>query len=157
MTARRSKPVQVKVTRMVAAPASRVYSVLADYRTGHPRILPRAFQDLTVEEGGRGEGTVIRFGMKSFGTVRRVRATVHEPEPGRILVERVLDDPPVETTFTVEAGGPDRSLVSIQTSWTPTGVRALVERILGPFLLRRVFAEELGNLERVAAEEEETG
>ena len=41
------------------APAAKVYEVLSDYQEGHPAILPRKyFIDLTVEEGGRGAGTV---------------------------------------------------------------------------------------------------
>jgi hypothetical protein len=31
-----------------------VYDTIADYHIGHPRILPRHFSGLTVEEGGIG-------------------------------------------------------------------------------------------------------
>lgn len=149
-----SRPVRIRATRLVAAPPGRVYSILADYRTGHPRILPPAFVSLTVEEGGRGAGTVIRFGMKSFGTVRWVRATVEEPEPGRVLLERVEANS-LQTTFTVDPGEPGHSHVTIETSWTPRGAGALLERLLAPTFLKRVYAEELGNLEKVATEDAE--
>lgn len=143
------RPVHVVATRLIPAPASLIYGILADYRTGHPRILPRAFAGLTVEQGGRGAGTVIRFGMRSFGTVQWARAIVEEPEPGRVLVER-LEDRPVTTAFTVDPRGQDHARVTIETSWTPRGRGALVERLVAPVLLKRVYAEELRNLERVA-------
>lgn len=146
----RTKSVHAEVTRTLAAPADRVYAILADYRSGHPRILPKGIEELTVEEGGHGAGTVIRFGLRSFGILRWVRAAVDEPEPGRVLVERILDDPVVETAFTVERIGPDRSSVRIETTWTPEGHRGLIERLLGPLMLRRAYAEELTKLEEVA-------
>jgi hypothetical protein len=144
-------PVRVTATGLVGAPPSRVYGILADYRDGHPRILPRAFEGLTVEQGGRGAGTIIRFGMRSFGAVKWARAAVDEPEPGRVLVER-LEDGSVETSFTVDPSGPDHARVTIATSWTPRGRGALLERLLGPLLLKRVYAEELRNLDRVAGQ-----
>jgi len=46
----------------VNAPAQRVYDMIADYRNGHPRIIPpKYFTSLDVEEGGVGDGTVIRW------------------------------------------------------------------------------------------------
>jgi len=96
-------PIRITSSRSVAAPADRLYGILADYHTGHSSILPaRVFEELTVESGGRGAGTVIRFGMKSFGKLRWSRASVHKPEPGRVLVERILDDKGIVTTFTVD-------------------------------------------------------
>ncbi|HKJ03542.1 MAG TPA: SRPBCC family protein, partial [Longimicrobiales bacterium] len=115
-------PIRIKSTRFVSAPADQVYDILADYHTGHPQILPaRVFRDLRVETGGQGAGTVIKFGMKSFGTVRWARAEVDEPEPGRVLRERVLDDldqldpEGIVTTFTVDRVEAHRSEVTIET------------------------------------------
>lgn len=52
----------------IAAPASDVYRILADYRDGHKRILPpQFFGRLDLLAGGRGAGTKIRFEMKAFG------------------------------------------------------------------------------------------
>lgn len=148
-----SKRVHVSARRRVAAPARRVYSILSDYHEGHPGILPRrAFENLTVEEGGTGAGTVIRFGMKSFGRVTWVRATVEEPEPGRVLVERIRNENDVVTTFTVDPMEDDGSDVTIETSWTPRGPAAVLERLLGPRLLRGIFREELENLDRLATD-----
>jgi hypothetical protein len=145
-----SKPVRIEVTRLVAAPSSHVFSILSDYRVGHPRILPRGLKNLIVEQGGRGAGTIIRFEVRSFGTVRAVRASVDEPDPGRVLVERSLDGNAFETRFTVDPAYGGGSWVTIETSWTPRGPRALLERLVGPFLLHRAHAEELDNLATVA-------
>jgi hypothetical protein len=148
-----SMPVHIEVTRLIAAPPSHVFSILSDYHVGHPRILPRGMENLAVERGGRGAGTVIRFQVRSFGSVRSMRASVDEPEPGRVLVERSLDENAVVTKFTVDPAYDGGSWVTIETSWTPRGPRALLERLIGPFLLERAYGEELDNLARVAVGE----
>src|SRR5262249_14871310 len=92
---------QVSAEAVVDAPAGRAYAVIADYRDGHPHILPRPpFVSLDVEQGGTGAGTVIRFQMRVFGRVRTFRAAITEPEPGRVLAETDLDTGTL-TTFTV--------------------------------------------------------
>src|SRR6266581_807205 len=66
--------VQVSSRALIPAPPQAVYSLIADYRGGHPRMLPRRyFPRLEVERGGSGAGTIIRFEVKLFGTTRRVR------------------------------------------------------------------------------------
>jgi hypothetical protein len=128
-----------------------VYGLLADYRQGHPSILPRRyFTDLTVEQGGQGAGTVIRYGVKLGGRVQQARAKIFEPQPGRVLEERVLDARGTVTTFTVDPLKGGRVRVTIRTSWQASGVAGLFERLLAPGMLRRIYREELANLERVA-------
>ena len=126
---------------MSAAPA-RVYRVIADYRNGHPRILPGEFRELTVEQGGIGEGTVIAFAMKVFGRVRRSRAAITEPEPGRVLVETALDGSGVVTTFTVNAvrGGSEVTIATVLpgTNW--------IEGKVAAWFLRGVYRKELALL-----------
>lgn len=146
------RAIRIRARRTVCAPADRVYDILADYRVGHPSILPaRAFTGLEVEQGGRGDGTVIRVGMKSFGKRTSFRASVSEPQPGRVLVEREIDGAGVVTTFTVHPAGQDGSEVTIETTWTPKGPGAFVERWLAPPFLRSVYKEELHNLEKAAS------
>lgn len=54
----------LSVARVIDAPPDRVYALIADYRSGHPRILPKAyFKELVVEQGGVGAGTVVRVLM----------------------------------------------------------------------------------------------
>ena len=83
--------IHVSAEQVIHAPAERVYRIIADYRQHHPNILPPAFSDLRVEEGGVGEGTVISFKMTAGGRTRQTRARVTEPEPGRVLVESGID------------------------------------------------------------------
>ncbi|MFQ6030742.1 MAG: SRPBCC family protein, partial [Dehalococcoidia bacterium] len=80
--------IRVQSSAVMDAPTSAVYEVLADYQDSHPAILPRKhFIDMTVEEGGRGAGTVIRLRMKLMGRERSSRMTVTEPDPGKVLME----------------------------------------------------------------------
>lgn len=142
---------------VIDAPAVRVYDILADYRHGHPRILPPQFSDFVVESGGVGTGTVIRFKMTMAGATRSFRAAVSEPEPGRVLVESGLESGEV-TTFVVDpVDGGSRCNVIIRTEWTAPGLGGWLQRLVGPRMLRRVYAQELQNLARVAAEESSAG
>jgi len=141
------------VPAVIPAPPRDVYAVLADYREGHPRILPRPpFESLDVEAGGIGAGTVIRVGMRVLGRRQSFRAVVSEPEPGRVLVER--NDDGTVTTFTVEPVANGRSArVTIATELAGgRGIRGVVEQWLTPRLLRPVYVKELGLLAAVAAE-----
>ena len=104
----------VSVTGTVSAPAARGYAIIADYRDGHPRIIPKPpFGELIVEKGGVGAGTVIRFTMKIMGRWMTSRSEISEPEPGRVLVETDLDGKAV-STFIVEPAG-DATKVTITT------------------------------------------
>ncbi len=141
--------IRVEVSAHIPAPPTVVYGILADYRVGHPGILPpEYFRDFTVEEGGVGAGTIIRFRMVGLGASRTTRGRVEEPEPGRVLVER-YDETGAVTRFTVnpEAAG---SRVTFTTVWNAGGLRGLVERLMAPPFLRRVYASELANLARAA-------
>jgi hypothetical protein len=142
---------RVIASRRVAAPAARVYDIIADYRVGHPSILPRAFRNLQVDEGGRGAGTRFRMDVHAFGRKEIMRGVVTEPQPGRVLVEKYLDLPTV-TTFTVERGAHDgEAVVTFDTELeSRRGVLGAVERWLSTAFLQRLYREELGNLDRVA-------
>jgi len=134
-----------------AAPAA-VYGIIADYHHGHPRILPpEHIRDLTVERGGTGAGTRIRFTMIVGGKARPAVADVEEPKPGKVLVERGVSDNFV-TTFTVQPEGPG-CFVTIRTSWERGGLQGLVERIVAPRMMTRIFQAELQLLKQVAEAE----
>ena len=144
--------VQVSRSATIPAPARTVYSLIADYRNGHPRMLPRKyFPRLDVERGGSGAGTIIRFEVRLFGTTRQIRAEISEPKPGEELVETDLATG-IGTTFVVapRAGGRE-SEVTIRTEWEARGLRGLVERVTAPPLLRRIYAAELAQLRTLFA------
>ena len=131
----------------IAAPAASVYATIADYRVGHPAILPKPpFVDLVVEEGGVGAGTRIRFRMHVLGATHTLRATITEPDPGRVLVE--TNDNGTVTTFTVEPrrGGTECD-VTISTAFPERGgMRAAVERWVSMRMLPSLYRRELAQL-----------
>jgi hypothetical protein len=150
MSPARSVPA-FSASRSIPAPPSVLWGILADYRHGHPRILPRPpFTFLEVEEGGVGAGTRIRVGMRLLGREQVFRAVVEEPEPGRVLSE--TNDDGYVTTFSVEpdqaSGG---SRVTIAT--TPPaggGLRKALEARLVRGLLTPVYRRELELLAEAA-------
>jgi hypothetical protein len=137
--------VSTSSSRTIAASPRAVYSVLADYVEHHPHILPPSITDLVVEEGGLGEGTVIRFAMTTAGRTQQFRQRVAEPEPGRVLQEIDMDGD-VVTTFTVDPA-PSGCTVTIMTTWPARGVQGLVERFVAPRLLRKQYDKELARLD----------
>ena len=142
---------EIRASRTVAAPAARVYDIIADYRNGHPHIVPPNFTNIQVVEGGRGAGTVIRFEARAFGRTQTIRHRVDEPEPGRVLVEHDLDAATV-TSFTVDRGAREgESAVTISTMMTSRpGLLGAIERALTRTFLQRLYRQELANLEAFA-------
>jgi hypothetical protein len=142
----------VSASAVIPARRERVYSLIANYHEGHPRILPKQFSGLMVEQGGVGAGTVIRFQMSVLGRKQTFRAAITEPDPGRVLVETDLDSNGAVTTFTVDPGtAPADSHVTISTELpVRSGVLGTVERKVTTLLLRPIYMRELANLARVA-------
>jgi hypothetical protein len=142
----------ISAAAIIPARRERVYSLIANYHEGHPRILPKEFSNLVVEQGGVGAGTVIRFQMSVLGKKQTFRAAITEPEPGRVLVETDLDTNGAVTTFTVNPGhAPADSNVSISTELpVRSGLLGALERRLSTLLLRPIYKKELENLARVA-------
>jgi len=142
----------VSASAIIPARREQVYALIANYRDGHPRILPKQISGLVVEQGGIGAGTVIRFQMSVFGKKQTIRAAVTEPEPGRVLVEADLDTNGAVTTYTVDQGpAPADSRVTISTELkVRSGFLGTLEKSLSTLLLRPMYLQELENLARVA-------
>lgn len=143
--------IRVNVETTIEARLKEVYAVVADYRAGHPAILPKGnFRDLVVEEGGYGAGTVIRFVSRVLGIERAFHQRVSEPEPGRVLVEQDIDGPlATRWTFTPLEGG-QRVRVAIATETEASrGLQGLIERTLVPRALMAVYHKELCQLAAV--------
>jgi hypothetical protein len=146
-------PIHVEASAVIAARPETVYGVLADYHRGHPAILPRPpFTGLTVEQGGRGAGTVINVRMRALGRERSLRLVVSEPDAGRVL-EEANTDAGIVTTFTVDpTPNSPHSRVTIATDARGgAGLAGWLERRLAPRLLRRVYQRELEQLARYVA------
>ncbi len=106
----------ISATKRLNAPPRHVYETIANYHTGHPRILPKPFRNLAVEQGGVAAGTVIRFQVKVLGRTTTFRAEITEPEPGRVLVEHNVIGSDSVTTFIVDPGAhPGEAVVTITT------------------------------------------
>jgi hypothetical protein len=143
--------IRISEGRQIPAPAPAVYDIIADYRTGHPRILPaKFFGALEVLEGGRGAGTKIRFEMKAFGRLNVATGDISEPRPGKELRETLTSG--IVTTFLVEPRGPTETMVTITTEYDKPGILGWFEKMLATSYLRRVYVAELAQLERVAVE-----
>jgi len=142
------RTLRVESRANVGAAAPDVNRMIADYRTGHTRIIPRRyFRNLEVEEGGYGAGTLIRYDLLAFGTTYHARARVTEPQPWRVLAETDLQKGAV-TTFTVESLGGAQSRVTIATEMpSRSGVVGWLERAITGRFLRRVYAAELAQLD----------
>ena len=138
--------------RTIDAPAADLYTYVSDFVAHHPHILPRAFSDFTVESGGVGLGTVTSSTFRIGGRTQHVRTRVTRTEPDRLIEEIVLDQP-MTTTFTFEPSGTG-TVARIETAWTPgTGLAGVLERLFAPRALSKIYAEELTNLARYAATE----
>jgi hypothetical protein len=153
------KPFQVTASALINAPAEQVYNILADYRNGHPYILPKPyFSSLEVEQGGVGAGTIIHVQMNIMGQKQAFRAAITEPEPGRVLIETDLAGR-VVTTFIVsplEAGR--QAQATITTDIKPrAGFPGPLERFFTGILLRRIYTQELALLAVLAEERSRTG
>ena len=121
----------------IDVPAGLVLEIIRDFDGHHRHILPSAFSDFRVVEGGVGAGTVTSFTMTLGGRATPGRTVVSEPEPGVVREDVVGTD--MVTRFGVVPDGTGAH-VTITTTWTPSGP---VERLLAPALLRRVYRAEL--------------
>jgi Polyketide cyclase / dehydrase and lipid transport len=135
--------------RAIPLPAETLFDYVADFREHHPKILPPAFADFTVESGGVGVGTVTRSNFTMGGRTRPLRTAVSRVEPGRLIEEVVLDEPMVTTFSFVPNDG--AATVRIETRWEPGGgLSGILERLFAPRLLARIYDDELGRLEAYA-------
>jgi hypothetical protein len=150
---------KVKAEAVLDARPEDVYATIADYRKGHPSILPKeSLYDLQVEEGGYGAGTIIRFKSRILGVEQSFHHRVSEPEPGKVLVEQDIDTVQhVTTTFTVipvEQG--QKSQVEITTTMnTSPGLKGFVERVVVSIFNPPIYRNEL-KLREIVAQKRET-
>lgn len=145
----------VAASARIAAPPGQLYAIIADYRHGHPRILPPQFRNLSVERGGTGAGTIIRFQLRIFGVARAFRAAITEPEPGRVLAETNLEGRHSVTTFTIDgvAGGRATDVTIATRLSVAGGLKGALECFLCTKILRSIYAQELLLLRELAIDE----
>jgi hypothetical protein len=147
----------ISASALIPAPPDQVYTIIADYRDGHPHILPKPyFVSLAVEQGGVGAGTVIRFQMRLMGRIQTFRAAITEPEPGQVLLETDIQTG-AATSFAVEPrDDAQHAAVTITTTTTVReGPLGRLEAWLATRLLRPIYVQELAQLADVAAQRAE--
>ena len=150
--------IKVKAEAVLNARPEDVYATIADYKKGHPSILPKeSFYDLQVEEGGYGAGTIMSFKARVLGVEQSFQQRVSEPEPGRVLVEQDIDSIQNVTTIfkviPVEQG--QKSHVEISTTMnTSPGLKGFVERVVVSIFNPPIYRKELKLLESVAQKKE---
>ena len=147
------KTYRVSASATIPAPAAAVYGIIADYREGHPRMIPRPpFGELIVEQGGTGTGTVIRYTVRVMGRDRPFRAFISEPEPGRVIQETDIDTS-VVTSFTVDPTGDGAASVVTIASDLPDkgGLGGWITRAGTTRFLEQTYRRELELLSIAAA------
>lgn len=139
--------IRVEESAVIDAPAARIYAILADYRVGHPLILPaRYFTGATVTKGGQGAGTEITVTMNVYGSKATYQMKVSEPEPVRVLQEEDAAAG-VLTTFTVDALNDTQARVTIATTTrSSSGLKGWLEKMTTPGIMRRIYRQELAQI-----------
>lgn len=135
---------RVEVSAVLEAQPREIYAVVADYRNGHPHILPKEYlRDLEIETGGYGAGTIIRFRVRAFGIERPARAIVSEPEPGRVLVETETTSN-IVTTYTLTPQSEGKTTLQITSAWQISrNPFVALQQAFYPKLMRSMDAKEL--------------
>lgn len=142
---------RVVASANIGTSPAEAYRIIADYRVGHPGILPQQyFRNLRVIEGGYGAGTVITFDVIAFGRTVTARSRITEPVPGRVLVESDTEKPLV-TTFTVDPNADGTARVTFDTTFqTRAGLLGRLEGWMMRGFLKRVYPAELDQFDEYA-------
>lgn len=142
------RTIKAEATAIIDASPEVIYGILADYRVGHPAILPKPyFKELIVEEGGIGAGTVIRVTMNIWGREYRYHQKVTEPEPGRILTETDINTGQFSTFIVDPMSEGRQARVTIRSEIPASpGFTGFMERLMTPRITRNIFNKELRQL-----------
>jgi hypothetical protein len=132
--------------KTLTASPERVLEALSDYHGARSRMLTEHYSEYEVREGGRGEGTVVRW--KLAATSKRVRdclMSVSAPDKNT-LVEQDANSTMVNTWTVSSAGAGTR--VRVTTTWSgASGIGGFFERTFAPRGLQRIYDEQLAKLE----------
>jgi len=141
--------IHVKKERIIDASPEVVYDALADYKGQRKQVLTPNFLDYTIERGGRGSGTMLRYRLQAAGRERPYHISVQEPVKGQVLVERDTNSSLVTTWSVTPVKDGRQSKVSVESDWTGgNGVKGFFERTFAPLGLRRIYDTILSRLER---------
>jgi len=146
--------IQVKNERVVNAKPEEVYDVIKDYKEKRPLFLTPNFLDYQVEQGGKGDGTVVQYRLQAARRERPYRMRVNEPVRGQVIQERDANSSLVTTWMVSPLEGGQQSKVSIVTDWEGgQGVGGFFERTFAPLGLHRIYDRMLDQLTPLVGDE----
>lgn len=149
--------INVQSEYIIPAPPEEVYESLIDFQNARPSILTSNFVDYTVEEGGVGEGTVIRYHLRAAGRKRPYRMHVTETSKGEILTERDSHSSLV-TMWRLTPVSNGQTLVRLVSEWEGAGgIGGFFERTFAPRGLRGIYDQMLSRLAQQIQPSFETG
>ncbi|HEY3992224.1 MAG TPA: SRPBCC family protein [Ktedonobacteraceae bacterium] len=132
----------VRSERVIDASPATVFQTLADYETKRPRILPPNYLDYTIEKGGKGNGTIIRYRLHAAGRERPYEMHVEETVKGQVLTERDKGSSLVTRWCVLPISGGQKSKVSVESDWEgSSGIGGFFERTFAPLGLRRIYKD----------------
>ena len=77
--------IYTQASRIIDSSSESIYNVIADYRVGHPAILPKPwFDGLTVEKGGFGAGTGLEPIVRVSAALAHLQLTSVSPDTSPI-------------------------------------------------------------------------
>jgi hypothetical protein len=136
--------VSARTQRQMTAGADEVFAFLRDY-TKRGEVLPSAFLDYRVEEGGTGAGTVVSYRLQAGKRERPYRLAVAEPGDQRLVESDSASS--FVTTWTVTGGGTG-STVTVESRWQgASGIGGFFERRFAPGALQGIYDELLDRVE----------
>jgi len=139
--------ISVQSEYIIPAPPEKVYESLIDFQNARPSILTSNFVDYTVEQGGVGEGTVIRYDLKAGGRKRPYRMHIIETIKGGILTERDSNSSLVTMWTLTPVNYGQLTQVRLVSEWEgASGIGGFFERTFAPRGLRGIYDKMLSRL-----------
>lgn len=137
----------VRNERVIDAKPAEVFKTLADYEKRRPRLLTPNYRNYTVEKGGHGGGTVIRYRFNAAGRERPYELHVEETVKGQVLTERDRDSSFVTRWTVLPVDGGQKSKVCVESDWEGgSGIGGFFERTFAPRGLRNIYRDMLVSL-----------
>ena len=134
----------VRSERIIEASPGEVFQALSDYETKRPRMLTPHYLDYVIQQGGRGNGTIIRYRLKAAGRQRPYEMHIEETVKGQILTERDKGSSLVTRWSVLPVAGGQKSKVSIESDWEGgSGIGGFFERTFAPPGLSRIYKDML--------------
>lgn len=142
----------ISITSLIQAPPQKIYNLIADYRSGHPRILPSPpfGNGIVIEKGGFGEGTRISYQLQSMGKWQTYHAEITEPKPGLELVETVEENGAVTIfLFNPANNGAYTELIISTAIQGSDGIFGKIEKWMIESFLRPIYLKEIELIKKV--------